>query len=1083
MTTEEEGTWWATPSELTLTDDPEAIRLARKFVAGHVPAGTLRDDAELIACELLANAYQHGTQPVTVRVLANDDRVRIEVQDGSSRPPVRALVGEQNMTGRGLALVEQLSERWGVRPENGGGKSVWAELTVTTEQPSPDENVDVDSLLASWADDDDSFEELFVVSLGDVPTDLLIAAKAHVDNLVRELSLAAAGAEATGVDVPLHLAELIDTVVHGFGDARVAIKRQAIAAAERGDSRTRLTLHLPLSAANAGEAYLNALDMADSYARAARLLTLETPPQHRVFRRWYVQAVIDQLRAIARGEHVQQPESFEERLLDEIDRLAVAQQVSERSARLQTLTAALARASTPEEVASVVVSEGVNALGAAGGSLLVLSADGEQLIAPGVGGYRGDRRGQRLVEQVDAPLPAATALREGEPIWLESRQERDERFPAMVGLEPTTVSVCVVPLTTAFGQPLGALQFSFDIPRLFDEDERRFVLALAAQTARALERSELNRTEREARAAAEGLATRLTALAGVTAKLAAAHDQATVAAAVVTEAADALEAQIATLFVLSGDELRAVAMRGMRAESELRWANHPLTADLPAAESMRTAKPIAVAGTAAIVDRWPVFAGEIHEERSLVCVPLLTEGRPTGVISLMFAGSRLPDSHEATFLNALADTCAQALHRLDVTAEAEQASARLQFLADASGTLSTSLDYRTTLSRVARLAVPVLADWCAIEMLDESGQLRVIVAEHVDPAKVALAMELQRRYPSDMNAPIGAPNVVRTGVSELIMDITDEMITQATRDPEHLELSLQLQLRSAMVVPLTVRDRVIGTLALFYAESERRYSAGDLPFAEDLAQRAATAIENARLFSETREIAVRLQRALLPELIAPVPGWDIAAHYSPSGEQAEVGGDWYDVIPLRDGRFVAVVGDVMGRGVAAAAAMAQMRSAIRGFATVDPAPELVLQQLDGMFEELEMSQLVTLLYALVDASTGETLLASAGHLPPLLLTPDGGMHDVDLPIGLPLGVRPDNRTATLLQVPAKSTLIVYTDGLVERRDQDLDIQALVRDSGITSETPAQQVLNALTDRAGVSVLHDDDVTLLAARRR
>jgi GAF domain-containing protein/anti-sigma regulatory factor (Ser/Thr protein kinase) len=1063
-----------------LTDDPGSVRLGRKFVADHVVPGSLRHDTELVASELLANAYQHAAPPVLVRVLASEDRVRIEVQDASPRPPVRALVSEENMTGRGLALVEALSERWGFRPEEGGGKSVWAELTAAEDTPVDDDNVGVDELIAAWSLDEDSAEELFTVSLADVPTDLLLSAKAHIDNLVREFSLAAAGAESSGSAVPPHLAQLIDTVVNGFGQARAAIKRQAIAAAERGDPRTRLTLNLPLSAANAGLDYLAALDEADGYARAARLLTLETPPQHRVFRRWYVYAVVNQLRSLSRGEPTRLPETFEQRLLDEIDRLAVAQEASDRAARLQTMTAALSRAFTPDEVAAAVVSEGVDALGADGGGLLVPAPDGVHLEVPGTVGYAEDIVGQLRAERADAPLPAALALRTGEAVWIESRDERDERFPALIGMEPHTNSMCAVPLL-GLTRPLGALRFSFNAPRLFDEDERRFVYALAAQTAHALERSQLDSAEREARVAAESLAARLTALAGVTAKLAVARDARGVADAVVTEVAEALDAQIATLYILRGDELRGVATRGLHPDTEARWSHHKVTAEVPAAEALRTGSTIAVAGTEAIEQRWPIFAGQIPDERSLVSIPLFVEGRPIGVISLMFAGLRRPDSYEMSFLNTLAYTCAQALHRLEITAEAEQAAARLQFLADASAELSSSLDYRTTLARVARLAVPTLADWCAIEMLDEAGQLHTLVAEHIDPEKVAFALELGERYPSDMEAQIGAPNVVRTGISELIAEITDEMLVAGTQDPEHLELSLLLQLRSALVVPLTVRDRVIGTLLLIYAESDRRYTEADLPFAEDLAQRAAMAIENARLFSETREVALRLQRALLPEVVGSVVGWDIAAHYSPAGKEAEVGGDWYDVIALRDGRFVAVVGDVMGRGVAAAAAMGQMRSAIRGFATVNPSPEVVLSQLDGMLEELEVAQLVTVLYALVDSTTGEMFLASAGHLPPLLLS-GSGVSEIDLPIGVPLGVGRSTRDTTLVQMPHAATLVLYTDGLVERRTADLEVTELVRNAGVSRATPAEQVLAALAAAAGVSDSHDDDVTLLALRR-
>src|SRR5213079_927175 len=142
-----------------------------------------------------------------------------------------------------------------------------------------------------------------------------------------------------------------------------------------------------------------------------------------------------------------------------------------------------------------------------------------------------------------------------------------------------------------------------------------------------------------------------------------------------------------------------------------------------------------------------------------------------------------------------------------------------------------------------------------------------------------------------------------------------------------LRLSRELQLRSALCVPLTARGRVLGAFTLISAESGRRYGQDDLAFAEELARRAAVAIDNAHLHSETREAAVRLQRAVLPDAPSRVEGWELAAHYAPAG-QTEVGGDFYDTLPLPDGRLVLIVGDVMGRGVAAAAAMSQVRASI-----------------------------------------------------------------------------------------------------------------------------------------------------------
>jgi PAS domain S-box-containing protein len=182
----------------------------------------------------------------------------------------------------------------------------------------------------------------------------------------------------------------------------------------------------------------------------------------------------------------------------------------------------------------------------------------------------------------------------------------------------------------------------------------------------------------------------------------------------------------------------------------------------------------------------------------------------------------------------------------------------LRFIVEASATLSSSLDYRETLANVARLAVPHLADWCAVDVLDEYGSLERIVVVHQDPQKVALAHELQERYPLDPDAPQGVPRVMRTGKSELIPEITEELVDQAVPDEEIREILRELGLRSSMVVPLIARGQTLGAITLILAESGWRYAEDDLELAEDLARRAAVAVDNARLYEEARkEIAER----------------------------------------------------------------------------------------------------------------------------------------------------------------------------------------------------------------------------------
>jgi anti-sigma regulatory factor (Ser/Thr protein kinase) len=312
VTTERQHT--VTLAELRLDDGPEAVVRARR-AATRALTGTRWQasipDVGLVVSELATNAVLHGAAPVHVRVSASAHVVRIEVSDGSRALPVRPPAGGEALTGRGMALVAATAGRWGAKPTQ-TGKTVWAEIGEARTELAPSE------LRVSEPVRADTDQHL--ITLGDVPTDLLLAAKNHVDGLVREFALAAGGAAsgASGM-LPPRLAELLATATIRFARPREAIKRQALEAVAAGAEWTRLELALPLDAAQAGEDYLAALEEIESYARAARLLTVESPPQHVAFRRWYVGSIVQQLRLAARGEAPKPVRSFEQYLLDALD--------------------------------------------------------------------------------------------------------------------------------------------------------------------------------------------------------------------------------------------------------------------------------------------------------------------------------------------------------------------------------------------------------------------------------------------------------------------------------------------------------------------------------------------------------------------------------------------------------------------------------------------------------------------------------------------------------------------------------------------------------------------------------------------
>jgi GAF domain-containing protein len=575
-------------------------------------------------------------------------------------------------------------------------------------------------------------------------------------------------------------------------------------------------------------------------------------------------------------------------------------------------------------------------------------------------------------------------------------------------------------------------------------------------------------------------ALRLQQLARVTSELGAAETMADIVEAAVNHITAAIGAAVSTLMLREGDELHLLAGSGLRPGVLDAWGRFSLADANPASEAARTGRPAYFRTDEA---DWEDRYGSLHDQvpagRSVVCLPL-SAGASVGVLGLTFEQNWLPGPRELDFLTTFAEACGQAVRRVRTAALAAERTRQLTFLAQASAELSSSLDYRQTLANVARLLVPELADWSAVDVL-EGGRLTTLAVAHVDPAKVEAAWELQRRYPPDPDADNGAPAVARTGRSQLVVEITDEMLAAAARDAEHLRRARELRLRSAVVVPLVGADRTLGAITLIRSENERPYGPDDLAVAEELGRRAGTAVENALLHGQVRDTAVRLQRAVLPERLAEVPGWRLAAHYEPGGA-AEVGGDFYDAVALPDGRLAVCIGDVMGHGVPAAAAMAQVRASVRALLTVDPAPERVLESLQRMFTLLGVERLVTLVYGLLEPAAARCTLVNAGHHPPLVLRADGRTEWAACRRRRLLGAEPDDCAPAVLPFAAGDTLLLFTDGLVERRDEVVDtgLARLAGHAGALAGPELAAGLAALVERMGAGA-GEDDVTALAVR--
>jgi GAF domain-containing protein len=413
----------------------------------------------------------------------------------------------------------------------------------------------------------------------------------------------------------------------------------------------------------------------------------------------------------------------------------------------------------------------------------------------------------------------------------------------------------------------------------------------------------------------------------------------------------------------------------------------------------------------------------------------------------------------------------------------------LSFLAEASQALAQSLDFTETLADLVRLAVPRLADWCSIDLL-EHGLIRNVEVANVDAsAAERVRAELQQR-PSERDATTGAAAAIRSGRSELVTEI---LPARLEGDAGHAELvrtlsDLGITPVSSITAPLRAHGRTLGALTLVAAESGRRFSESDLAVADDLARRAALAIDNARLYESQREIAHTLQQSLLPGTLVQPPGMEIAARYRPAGIGAEVGGDFYDAWPVADG-FALAIGDVAGKGPAAAALTALTRHAMRVASRYESSPSRVLQVAnEAILGHDSASEFCTAALAFLRPSeTGYVLtVACAGHAPPFVLRQR--THEVEEAgiCGTLLGVdvRAEFHDYTT-QLGGGDLLAFWTDGVTERRRSgelfgEQRLAALLEGlGGESAETIVQRIDEAVV--AFAPGLPDDDVAILAAR--
>ena len=470
-----------------------------------------------------------------------------------------------------------------------------------------------------------------------------------------------------------------------------------------------------------------------------------------------------------------------------------------------------------------------------------------------------------------------------------------------------------------------------------------------------------------------------------------------------------------------------------------------------------------------------------------LAAPLVArDGRNLGLIQVSDKAISSDDDQVGDFtpedehlLVALAQLASASIENLELrererlAGQRVDASARsLKLLSDASRALAETLEVDATLSTITSLAVPVLGDWCGVHLLDGGGELALAAhaAEHpgLDLVLGGLAEGTQGRGGLDLEGALGTGSTQRSaGLPSPVLEELRSSFPDRAVDPG-----------TVLVVPLAAHGRTLGTLTLVRIPGPP-YTDGEAELAEELARRAALAVDNATRYASERDTALVLQRSMLPELRPSSPGLRVASRYLPGAAGLNVGGDWYDLIPLGEDRHGLVVGDVAGRGIAAAAGMGQLRAVVRAYALEGHSPARLLEHVDRFVTVQRTVSFATCLYAVIDTAAQTLTVASAGHLPPLVLDDDGARL-VEVPTGAPLGTSFAGFADMTIELAPNSTVLLYTDGLVEERTRSIDaglatLREAARRWRRSPEALCDGVLVTMSERRPL----EDDTALLA----
>ncbi|HYZ17178.1 MAG TPA: SpoIIE family protein phosphatase, partial [Candidatus Acidoferrum sp.] len=464
--------------------------------------------------------------------------------------------------------------------------------------------------------------------------------------------------------------------------------------------------------------------------------------------------------------------------------------------------------------------------------------------------------------------------------------------------------------------------------------------------------------------------------------------------------------------------------------------------------------------------------------RSAVLVPLRFGDGVRGLILVATSGERRLTTLDRTVLTILARRVAAAYEVDRLRAEDRRTTGYFRVLSEAGRLFTESFDLQRTLDAFVKLSVPELADAVAVNLVDEDGVTRTAALDVGDPAHRPLLERLRDSYVVDR-----AP---RRAAKLFVHDDRDADRRHGEVRwiaPDKLPVLDDLGYRSSLVVPLISHGVVRGDLVCHWTHRTRAFDPFTLGLLEELARRAAIAIENAQMYRRQQRIADEVQKALLPTALPNIDGYVFDAVYSPSENDVEVGGDWFDAFPLPDGRIMLSIGDVFGHGLHAAVVMSSIRHGLRVLALQQSQPDRMLQVIDEALSRDYPHALASAVVAVIDPESQALTYAIAGHPSPLLRTPDGeviALHGAGVPLGVRRGMTPNVQTVAL---PLGAMLVLYTDGLIEATRNVLEgerrLRGALRDGAILEAPHPAETLKRFVLEDGTN----DDVAVLTVRVR